>query len=390
MGHRDSQYAVGDGYTDADKDGPLTTGETDKYGPYEGTYNNEESSSKVFIENSWGSLWEFVDDTQLYSTHNAWDFKARTMWIKTGTNSSTSDITKWFGKKSGDNDNKNVWEIKDSQDSDGDNYGKGCSSSYSCWGMPTGNENDHSTNAPDNVEGMPKVNPLYPNNQQRYALVVGGCYDSGDSAGITAMNGVDSDCDDNDNETRGARMVFLLGSDPKGAVDLTVSKNTGATLSITVNGVTRNNQTTFNVLVGTRMSVDSTTTSTTYGTRLTFTDVSGNYCVINATASDNYRLLGWYHGSSTFKSYTITESTTVTMKTQAVTILTVGTDGGGTLQNKIGSASNTSVSEGQQYLIDKGTDAITISGNSVTFKGCKVASRELTSTSVERTKVYTP
>ena len=61
MGTKNSQVAVGTGLTGGSA--PATTGLVDNEAPFYGTTENATTSSKLFIENSIGSVWEFVDDT---------------------------------------------------------------------------------------------------------------------------------------------------------------------------------------------------------------------------------------------------------------------------------------------------------------------------------------
>jgi len=59
MGSTDSQSVIGLGYTQASGNG--TTGSTVSSGPYYGT-STATDHSKLFIEDSWGGVWEFIDD----------------------------------------------------------------------------------------------------------------------------------------------------------------------------------------------------------------------------------------------------------------------------------------------------------------------------------------
>ena len=61
MGTKNSQGAVGNGVSGGS--GPAVTGLIDDQAPFWGTSENSTTSSKLFIENSIGSVWEFVDDT---------------------------------------------------------------------------------------------------------------------------------------------------------------------------------------------------------------------------------------------------------------------------------------------------------------------------------------
>jgi hypothetical protein len=61
MGTKNSQQMIGNGYVNAS--GSQTTGNSDSLGAYYGTSENSTTVSKLFIENFWGSVYEFVGDT---------------------------------------------------------------------------------------------------------------------------------------------------------------------------------------------------------------------------------------------------------------------------------------------------------------------------------------
>lgn len=59
MADFDSQSTVGQGPVNTSK---KNTGLTDGMGPYAGNVSAQTDSVKLFVENAWGSVWEFVDD----------------------------------------------------------------------------------------------------------------------------------------------------------------------------------------------------------------------------------------------------------------------------------------------------------------------------------------
>jgi len=63
MGSLDSEGVVGKGYTGSGLTAGNTTGGTDTGSPYSGSTADRNHSSKLFLENTWGSIWECIDDT---------------------------------------------------------------------------------------------------------------------------------------------------------------------------------------------------------------------------------------------------------------------------------------------------------------------------------------
>ena len=152
MENFDSQAQVG--YGNANASASSTTGQTDGYGPYFGTSSASTTGVKLFIENAWGSLWEYVDDAWwsdgLYAGQNL---------------NPTSDTAN---------------KTKTTVTSGLDGYGTyPYSTELDSWGLPTSTSFSNSSTAPDY---------LY-SSSSNDALIVGNTYWYGrDAAGLSCLH----------------------------------------------------------------------------------------------------------------------------------------------------------------------------------------------------------
>ncbi len=175
MQNFDSQAQIG--YGNASGSGSTTTGSLDAEGPYYGYTNTSSTTNygeKLFIENAWGSLWEYVDDawwsTGLYAGQNL------------NPTSDTSDKT------------------KTTITSGLGGYGTSAySTELDSWGMPTKTASSQSTTAPD----------YFYSKGSSVALIVGGNWDYGGVAGLSSLNGGDGGADSD----IGSRLSFLFAAD---------------------------------------------------------------------------------------------------------------------------------------------------------------------------------
>jgi len=174
---KNTQEIWGKGYTDTDKE-PAITGSTDKKGPYGladstkgkngSTYTVDgKLSSKVFIENSWGSNWEWVGDTV---------FDNRILYA--GQNASGVDYTTHDGKNTGS-------PVSDFTGFSSNGWVVGTSKNAMSWDLILG------TVGPDNHSDLSYPGDIAygwggSGNQIRI-LTVGGGY-GGYNAGIAAMS----------------------------------------------------------------------------------------------------------------------------------------------------------------------------------------------------------
>lgn len=171
MENFDSQAQVG--YGNASGSSYSQTGQTDGYGPYYGTSSASSVGAKLFIENAWGSLWEYVDD--------AWWSSGLYAGQNLNPTSDTSNKTKTT-VKSGLN-----------------GYGKyPYSTQLDSWGLPTSTSSSQSSTAPD----------YFYSSSSGGALIAGGAWGNGAHAGLSALDSVVGG-----GSARGSRLAYLFADD---------------------------------------------------------------------------------------------------------------------------------------------------------------------------------
>ncbi len=191
MENFDSQTQIGYGNSfssDAIDVQPSTTGNMDAKGPYYGTTDPSGTGVKLFIENAWGSLWEYVDDAVWYAEYND-DLDRTGGGLYVGQNENPSDETDHTSDKILLEGLPWTW-----------GYGTApYSTNIYSWGLPmaVSDEGEWSTTAPDSIC-----------DDSEASLLVGGDIKSQANAGLSCL---DSDCWGN---TGGSRLVFLFTTDP--------------------------------------------------------------------------------------------------------------------------------------------------------------------------------
>ena len=196
MDNFDSQTQIGKG--NASGSASSTTGNMDANGPYYGTSDYSATGAKLFIENAWGSLYEYLDD--------AW-------WatgLYAGQNVSTSS----------DTSNKTKLALKTTLNG----YGTApYSTDISIWGLPTATGSS-STTAPDYIY----------TGSSGGALLVGGGWGGTSDAGLSCL----SNSAGGGYSSYGTRLAFLFAADtaatntPTVTYDHSALANLGASESI--------------------------------------------------------------------------------------------------------------------------------------------------------------
>lgn len=359
MGTVNSQSQVGYGnirHEDGVMPTPSETGTLNSYGPYTGTRGDTTISAKLFIENMWGSLWEFLDDTQLDSN------------IRAGTNS-YEDIGKYYN---GSSTNPTVWTFSRTDKAYIWPHGTGMSQTLSSWGLPTGSSSSTSTSD----DALDVIIPATINRGElKYTpgnvVYVGGSANDGLDAGLSAITAPEGNQSSAGGTSVGARVVFMFNTDTKIIHTLTPARDQGSTSSVTIDGTTNYTYNTFSIYNGGKVTIDNNKNSATYGNKLSYTNIDGQSVVITITANDGYRLLGWFKDSDNVRTedgIIMDDDHTLTMYSQSIAVVTVGTDGGGTLQEIRGNT-KTSLSGSQTYMVAKSKSAISVCGNTMTFSG---------------------
>ncbi len=216
MENFDSQGQVGYGNIDrSDLFRASQTGALDIGGPYQGTSGQNQDGVKLFIENSWGSLWEYVDDTAWYGG------------IYAGQNVDPADASD--GNYTANRTHVYPHEFQ--------GWGTNPSTEKDCWGLPTeasSNSGEYGTSvAPDYIWS----------GSSGSALIVGVSYNSDSSqSGLSCLD-FDSGMADG---TGGSRLAFLFAADPGAKLSVRYMDN-GTRLAL--DGVQRGQQYTISDLI---------------------------------------------------------------------------------------------------------------------------------------------
>ncbi len=177
----DSQTTVG--YGNAGGSASSTTGQLNT-SPYSGSSSTNNKGVKLFIENAWGSLFEYLDDC--YWSNGTIYAGQNTAGQSTGVGTSSG----WTGG------------ISTGYKSSGSGYGTGCSTNLSTWGMPTAIASSNSTSAPDLLtDGTSTSHP---------ALGVVGDWTDGINAGVSYAYSTTGDS----SSLGGSRLAMVFDTDP--------------------------------------------------------------------------------------------------------------------------------------------------------------------------------
>ncbi len=211
MDNFDSQGQIGFGNCSNPSYAPYgvtSTGNWDTEGPYAGTSGADAKGEKLFIENAWGSLHEFVDDAYWKVRFN---INIPTYTLLAGQNA-VDNISEGEGGK----DPICSWtdDIMFSS-----TFGASPSSKLSTWGLPTALTADYSaTEAPDLIRA-PEYGTKF--------FAVGGQWGTGGGAGLTCLNYFNGQ----ESEYHGTRLAMLFNDNPGANVTVTYNTDGGSSIS---------------------------------------------------------------------------------------------------------------------------------------------------------------
>ena len=201
IGSKDAQSVIGNGYdSSTDGSGMQTTGLGNTAGPYGSSGTAETKNayawSKLFIENSWGSGWEFVDNTYLGSGAIYAGTALTTTLSSTSVAVTGAEYVPTSSRLSvpaGMSQNDIRYQ----------------SMASATWDMPVADSTTWSKN-PSSPKGAAS-DSIWTNNGQNSCLIVGGYWNNGASAGLSAWasNYVLSIS----HTSFGARLAYLMTAD---------------------------------------------------------------------------------------------------------------------------------------------------------------------------------
>ncbi len=182
MENFDSQAQIGYGNASGSK---TNTGTTIAKGPYYGTTSADTTGERLFIENAWGNVFDYIGDA--YWSSGLWAGQNSTQ--VSGTTSGLTKTTVTTGLSG---------------------YGTSpYSTNLDSWGLPTSANSSWSTSAPDYIYSS----------ASGYAVLVGGAWSSGDIAGLSYLSSGNLD----GNSYSGSRLAMVFDADPAA---ITVNKVT--------------------------------------------------------------------------------------------------------------------------------------------------------------------
>ena len=207
MGSWDSQGVAGNGasYTTSRSNYYVTPGLLDAAGPYAGTRGSSTSSKytqdpvKVFIENAWGSCWEYVDGITIKD--NGFLYVDSSSVPKESTAGGANVV------------------VYDPVLPSSSGYGSDPSTTAGLWGMPTGNGGTSTTGSCDYIRSVntDEINSV---------LVVGGNrYTSLSNAAKAGLNCADNFFSDFGLGYYGSRLAFVFDPQPVQSHEITFSSN---------------------------------------------------------------------------------------------------------------------------------------------------------------------
>lgn len=241
----DSQSQIGNGSVSGGSS--LTTGLADKNGPYYGTTVNTTSVAKLFIENGWGSEYDYVADTYWGTSYTLYAGQNVSQVTTSGLSGSNA-ISGFYGY---------------SGRYGGPTYS---TSNINSWGLPSSSSSYSSSQS--------TTYPDYVGANSGCALMVGGAWSNGSYAGLSCLNSWDG----HSNSGIGARLAFLFAADPAAVKEYTVTYDGNGGTPGTATQTYKSN--------GSPLALPSATKSDTTGT------VAGGY------TTTTYSLDGWYTAAS--------------------------------------------------------------------------------------------
>ena len=191
IGDFNSQAEIGNGVVSASN--KVNTGATNEMGPFAGATGNSTSSVKAYIENAWGSLYEWVDD---YVQYNG------SYWA--GQNSVPTDTT------SGKTAFATVTTTSDG-------YVTAINTNAACWGWGTAFNSSSSASSTGTTDYQYNGNTA----SNYYALLVGGDWTYGSYAGVGCASG--DNYGSNSSIYIGARLAYVFDADAASALGNTVT-----------------------------------------------------------------------------------------------------------------------------------------------------------------------
>ena len=203
----DSQGVVG--YGNANGSGKTTTGTMNAYGPYAGSSTSSSTTNlgaKLFIENAWGSVWEFVDDAVWYNGNL---YVGHTGSPSDEYSNSSSDK---YMSSDGLTGKTSIWSHSATSSISG--YGGSVGTgNVSIWGFPTATGGSASSGTYDYMY-IPASNDEY-----AQSLYVGGDWDYTGSAGVSYVH---ANALDTSRSSVGSRLSFVFDADPAATPTVTL------------------------------------------------------------------------------------------------------------------------------------------------------------------------
>lgn len=266
MGSLDSQAQVG--YGNLNTKESSKTGLSNSSGPYNGSADYGEAV-KLFIENSWGSLNDYVDDVRIQKKEHILYAGQNSHPSLVDDTSTKSEVWTWSSNVKGYTTYKAYAP---------------CSTDVNSWGFPIGTKSS-ATLAPDGIiiSNSDSVN-------EEYSLVgclgVGGGYNTGakyqDKAGITLLRQQQVKIVGGKEYLTGvgSRLAFLFDD----YSTLTIEESDNCTISLDSS------------VVGTkRYSADLSEGITVNGSTLTFKLDDGTTATVSCQPDEGYAFVGWQY-----------------------------------------------------------------------------------------------
>ncbi len=188
MGDVDSQATIG--YGNVDGSGPTTTGMKDAMGPYFGTASADSIGAKCFIDDAWGSLWEYVDDVAWTSTGIDAGQNRTPGTSATSTYMTSISLAKFRG------------------------WGTNPSTALDSWGLPTKSAGSNGVTAESGDSNSATAPDYYYTDNTGSGLAFGAYNRDGANAGISYL--IMTDVKDSPNN--GTRLAFLFTDDAAATV----------------------------------------------------------------------------------------------------------------------------------------------------------------------------
>ena len=313
-----SQQIVGNGHSTGDQY-IFTTGSMNQNGPYAGTVSNTTSNVKLFIENAWGGMGEFLGGA--YRVSNS------ALNVSTSSNQYTS--------------NANYKEDLAIYMTAGRDYANGINQTAKAWSMATSISGASATKA--------LCDEYRISDTSMAATVVGG-YATGDAAvGISYLRVNETGGGSAFASFFGARLAMVYGDSD---LNITIQDDNTGYGSISTSG-------SFTVPAGTTIGINSSTNALTIGSNTITVTTNAD------TAEYSYSFLGWYDGVTLLEDGDeLTEDTTITATFSRTTNQYTATITNTT--PTFGSVSPVSVTADYGSAISSASNVLTIGSTDVT------------------------